>query len=123
MTFNKTMSAFEAILDEAYAAADAVIVAKGPEDMNALDCGFAWVVIGGTEPLARYCRAALKKMPSVGWRESRRYGSKHWQRGWEFWGPGEFNGQAIGHKRAGAEAFAAMLAKHNINGTVGSRYD
>lgn len=40
-----------------------------------------------------------------------------------WWKPGGFNGQAIGHHEAGAKAFRDVLAKHNIVGTTGSRYD
>lgn len=114
---------YNTILAKAHAAADAAILAKGPEDMNALDCGFAWVVIAGNEPLARHCRKHLAGRTDLPHAERRRFGSKHWQRGWEFWGPGEFHGQAIGHKLAGATAFNEVLAQHGIRGTVGSRYD
>lgn len=115
---------YEAILTEARAAARAAVAAKGPENMHALDCGFAWVRVSGTTPFARYCRTQHKKaMAAKDHKAARPYGSKAYPSGWEFWSPGEFNGQAIGHHRAGAEAFAAVLAKHNIRGDVGSRYD
>jgi hypothetical protein len=118
---------FEAILTEATAAAEAAIAAKGPENMNALDCGFAWVNISGTEPLARYCRKMINASGAnatpANLAALRKYGGKGYPSGWEFWKPGGFNGQAIGHHEAGARAFNEVLARHNIRGTVGSRYD
>lgn len=135
---------FEAILDEAHAAAKAAVDAMGPEDRNALDCGFAWVTVDGMEPLARYCRDKAKEIevertnaaaraivggdsvhnanvPYVV--KARKYGSKAHPKGWQWWKPGGFNGQAIGHHEAGAKAFRDVLAKHNIVGTTGTRYD
>ena len=50
---------FEAILTEAHAAA-AKAQEGMVENMNALDCGFAWVVVDGSDPLARACRKAIK---------------------------------------------------------------
>lgn len=117
---------FEAILTEAFAAAETAIAAKGPENMNAVDCGFAWVNISGTEPLARYCRKQISQATEAERRTfefSRRFGDKGYPSGWQWWKPGSFAGQAIGHHIAGATAFNEVLAKHNIRGTVGSRYD
>lgn len=124
---------FQKILDEAYEAARTAIAAKGPEDTRALDCGFAWVNISGTEPLARFCRAQIKAAEKLraeggcghGFVMERQifYGGRGYPSGWQFWEPGGFDGQAIGHHLAGATAFNAVLARHNIRGTVGSRYD
>ena len=108
---------FTAILAEAYAAADLAQAGK-VEDLNAFDCGFAWVTIDGTSPLARWCR-----QQSNGER-NRQYGSKGYPTGWQFWCPGNFNGQSIGIHEAGAKAFQDVLAlKYNIRADVGSRYD
>ena len=112
---------YEAILTEAHAAADAA-QAGMVEDMNAFDCGFAWVTIDGNEPLAKFCRKAAKS----GGRDydRRRYGDKGYPKGWQFWGPGAFNGQAIGIKVAGANAFRDVLSlKYQIRADVGSQYD
>jgi hypothetical protein len=112
-----TDATFEHIITAAFMAATLAIKAKGPEDLNAFDCGFAWVTIPGNEPFARYCRKRAQAT------SLKRYGAKHWERGWMWWGPGEFNGQAIGHKQAGANAFCKVLQEHGILASVGSRYD
>lgn len=117
---------YEAILDEAHAAAAAAVAKLGPENPNALDCGFAWVTISGNHPLARFARKQVKTAEAAGDRRyvvRQRYGSAGITRGWEFWKPGNFPGQAIGHHLAGATAFNEVLARHNIVGTLGSRYD
>lgn len=113
------MTDFEAILNEAHAAAREAVAAMPAENPNALDCGFAWVTISGTEPLARYCRKIVKADANA----RRHYGDKGYPSGWQFWKPGDFNGQAIGHHEAGAKAFNAIITNHNIRGTIGSRYD
>lgn len=116
---------FEAILNEAHAAAREAIAKMGPENPRALDCGFAWVKISGNEPLARYCRKMVKTVGDANmtaFNASRHYG-RPGEPGWQWWKPGGFPGQAIGHHEAGAKAFNAVLAKHNIRGETGSRYD
>lgn len=116
------MTDFESILDEAHTAAGAAIAAMPPEDMNALDCGFAWVMIDGNSPLARHCRKMIKA--AGGERHAnRKFGSKGYPSGWQFWKPGGFGGQAIGHHEAGAKAFRDVLARHGIRADVGSRFD
>ncbi len=99
------------IYAEALAAAERAIAALGPEDIAALDCGYAWVTV-------RPARGAF-----VTWCRANKYGASGYPTGWEFWCPGRFRGQAIGHHRAGAEAFADVLAKHGISATTGSRLD
>lgn len=112
-----TMVDFEKILDEAHAAASMAQVGM-IENMNALDCGFAWVTLGGNEPLVRYCRSLAKKNG-----DRRRYGSKGYPNGWQWWCPGDFNGQSIGIHETGAKAFRDMLALYGIRADVGSRLD
>jgi hypothetical protein len=109
---------FEDILDEAHVAAKIAIAALGPENPNALDCGFAWVCLPGNASFARRCSTKAKKGG-----DAARYGSKMSGLGWTFWKPGGFRGQAIGHHEAGAKAFRAVLAKHGIRADFGSRYD
>lgn len=112
---------FLKMLDEAHAAAKEAVAAEGPENMRALNCGFAWVTIGGNEPLARWCR---KAHPHDNTRHSDAYfGGKHWHKGWMWWNPGGFDGQQVTHKEAGARAFRDALAKYGISATVGSRLD
>lgn len=77
-------------------------------------CGFAWVVIPGRDPLANWCRKQGG---------AQKYGSKHWQKGWMFWGPGEYPGQSVYVKEVGAKAFASVLRAYGIKAEVGSRLD
>lgn len=116
---------YERILDEAHAAAREAVAALGPENFHALDCGFAWVTINGADPFARYCRDEAKRRGKTSMLtrpDRRRYGSKA-ERGWQWWEPGEFGGQAIGHHLAGSKAFLDVLKNHGITTTLGSRYD
>ena len=57
---------FELILKGAYASADAAIAAeleRMPDDPNAFDCGFAWVVVKpATGPFVRWCKAQQKTL-------------------------------------------------------------
>jgi hypothetical protein len=94
--------------------------------MMALNCGFAWATISGTEPLARFCRSKRREAhgdPYAANLAANAYGEKHWQKGWMWWNPGGFTGQQVQHKEAGARAFRDALAKHGIVATVGSRLD
>lgn len=110
------------ILTAAHLAAREAIkkeLAENPESKeDAFGCGFAWVTIDGTEALARFCREQNKK------RENESiYGSKGYPRGWQFWCPGNYNGQAMRIHAKGAMAFAQYLASHNIRSSVGQRLD
>jgi len=82
------------------------------------NCGFAWVNIDGTTPLARWCRK------NESGQDRGYYGSKGYPRGWQFWAPGEYNGQDMDCQRAGAQAFSRVLAHRlGLAATVGSRLD
>jgi hypothetical protein len=90
-------------------------------------CGFAWVKIDGTEPLARYCRAELKRLakdPESGsaYQKGLRYGDKG-EPGWMWWDPGRSNWQNIDVKEAGAKAFRDVLGAYGIRADAGSRLD
>lgn len=111
---------FDAILSSAYkAAADAQ--AGLVEDMNALDCGFAWVTVKGNTAFAKWCKQQADAA-SDRW-VARNYGSKGYPKGWKFWCPGSFGGQSMPIHLAGAEAFAYVLQANNIEADVGCRYD
>lgn len=114
---------YAAILDEAHAAAREAVAAEGPENTLALNCGFAWVTISGNEPLARWCRAARRKLGNDTYATRGTYGELHWHKGWMWWNPGDFHGQQVTHKEAGARAFRDALAKYGIVATIGSRLD
>jgi len=138
---------YQAIFDRANAAA-VVAVARENEahgDMGA--CGFAWAKIDGNDGLARWCRKqirlavanrdAIEAIPltraqiengvSRDYLASRRaemqYGSKGHPGGWEFWSPGDYAGQSVAVKEAGAYAFAAVLSAYDIRCAPGSRLD
>lgn len=133
------------ILEQAYAGANKAIneeiACNGPEDPNAFDCGFAWVHIpDGRCKFVRECRQELSRVgvqPNGNMKPGHYgkhndedvriarsiFGSKHWKRGWEFWGPGKFKGQAVRIKEAGARGFAAVLQENGIQCSVGSRLD
>lgn len=126
---------FEAILTEAHNTAEAYVaaeVAVRPEAEAACDCGFAWIIIEGNGALARHCRAALKDagegLPGTRKREAtveatRRYGSKGYPKGWQFWKPGNYSGQSVRIHEAGARGFRDALARFGIRADVGSRFD
>src|SRR6478736_4707591 len=97
---------YEKILQEAHAAAaGAVEIASQRYNEMAGACGFAWVKIDGTDGLARYCRQQIKKTQKkyddyaslknsrAYNNEVRIYGDKGYPNGWQFWNPGNHNGQ------------------------------
>ena len=108
---------YKAILTEAHGAAVAA-TCDLVEDMNAFDCGFAWVTIEGNEPLARFCRKSAGD-----WSGRRFYGDKGWREGWQWWCPGNAPVQSMNIHLAGARAFSDVLAKYGIRADVGCRYD
>lgn len=126
---------YSAALDKAHAAACAAqrdengVMLK--ENMNAFDCGFAWVV---TRDLSfnGWCSRQLKASRGADGRgfgdrkfgDNRKFGDKHYAGGWCFWSPGDFNGQAIGIKEKGARAFAETLQRElGIYAEASSRLD
>lgn len=55
---------YETIFDEAKEAARKAVaeeIAREPEDMNTLDCGFAWVIISGKDRLTTWCKKQILK--------------------------------------------------------------
>lgn len=109
---------YEQILFEAHEAAD--IVGAYLNDEGA--CGFAWVVIPGNHPLARYCRTYLKKRNGGDSVDRMHFGSKSYPTGWHWWGPG-FDGQSIEAEEKAAAAFRDVLGKYGIRADVCSRLD
>lgn len=118
---------FEAILTEAHRDAAAYIaaeVATKPENERDFYCGFAWVTIDGNEPLARWCRAKLKALPSNAvYFDKAKFGDRGYPKGWQFWKPGNFNGQSVRIHEVGARGFRDALARYGIRAVVGSRLD
>lgn len=103
-------------LNNAYNAASAAQSGM-VENMRALDCGFAWVIVHDNA-FMKWCRDCAKST------NDRKYGSKHWAAGWSFWCPGSFNGQSVGIHETGAKAFSNSLAHElQIRCEFGSRLD
>lgn len=122
---------YQKILDEAYAAAKAV-QADMEEQLQHMNCGFAWVTIDGREPFAFFCRKKVREAGArLEGREQRmamqnaqsQYGSKAHPTGHSFWCPGSAPVQDVAIHEAGANAFRDSLAKHGIRATVASRLD
>lgn len=110
---------FKAILLEATGAAVAATI-------NGVDrgaCGFAWVTVDGNEPIARFCRKEAAKPEHQNHSHRALYGSKGYPKGWQWWKPGQFGGQAVDVHEAGARAFRDVLGKYGIRADVGSRLD
>lgn len=127
---------YEKILAAAHSAAAAAVETASKQYNEMIGaCGFAWVKIDGTEPLAHHCRKQIKKIQAKYGdyqspensraynNEVRMYGDKGYPNGWQFWNPGNHNGQRIDIKEAGAKAFVEELARHGIRGDFGSRLD
>jgi hypothetical protein len=114
---------YEMILAEAHGAAKmAVDQACAVYDEMKGGCGFAWVTISGTEPLARWCRK-MAKATAHDRRSAMAYGDKGYPTGWQFWNPGNHGGQRVDIKEAGAKAFRDTLGKYGIRADAGSRLD
>ncbi|UFK26752.1 hypothetical protein [Roseobacter phage RDJL6] len=111
----------EEILDEALTASHRAAHKAEKQAETWFPCGFAWVTIGGNEPLARHCREALDEADPEA--TSTRYGNKGYPKGWTWWCPGHRSTQRMETFQVGAAAFAAVLKKHGIDATVGSRMD
>lgn len=81
-------------------------------------CGFAWVTItpnfkGNTKA----GKAERKVYAELGFR-------KDWtEKAYEFYNPGDFHGQNIDTKEAGANAAAEVLRRYGFNARAGSRLD
>lgn len=111
----------ENLLDEAHAAANAAALKAEDEATTWFPCGFAWVTIGGNEPLARHCRGAVDEGDPDS--TQLRYGAKGYPRGWTWWCPGHRTTQRMATFEAAARAFAAVLRREGVECTVGSRMD
>lgn len=124
---------FANILREAHEAATLAIAEYSlTHSEQPFNCGFAWVTISGTEPLARYCRnqieAAKYFPPSQRNAVEFIHGSKGYPTGWQFWCPGDWpdthpHRQDMDFYRAGAQGFGKKLAEFGIRATTGSRLD
>ena len=102
---------YKAIYEQAVQAAQKVendYMAQYGEPMY---CGFAWVDI----PDGR--------SPFVNWARKNNVGSKHYQKGWQFWNPSGNFTQSMDIKEMGSRAFAQVLRGYGIDAYAGSRAD
>ena len=112
----------EGIYKEALRAAEAAVKAEVTKLKAAFPsvhydhhgaCGFAWVTVKPARgPFVAWCKSQV----------SREFGHKAYDGGWQFWSPG-YNGQCLSTKELAAVAFCAVLVKHGLKATVGSRLD
>lgn len=101
----------EQIHAEAYAAATAAAKAFHEKYGEPFYCGFAWVKI---RPARGPFVAYLKKIG---------VGDKAWNGGYDIWNPSGDHTQSMDIKEAGAQAYAQVLRKYNINAYMQSRAD
>lgn len=104
------------IFENAVAAAKAAAAAKnadlGPEGARGFDCGFAWVVIPGTAPFAK-------------WAKKNGHGHKNYPKGWAIW-YSEFSApmtQSVSVHYVAAKTFAQVLGEHGIECYADQRLD
>ena len=77
-----------------------------------MPCGFAWVKIKPARG------QFVKVMKDIGLGHTDEYAG-----GYTVWNPSGNNCQNVDAKEKGARAFAAVLVKHGVNATAGSRWD
>jgi hypothetical protein len=107
------------IVDEANVAAEAAVDAMSDRmggDFGA--CGFAWVTVypenkGNT----RAGREERRVLAAMGF-------SKDWTgKAYQLWNPGNYRGQNIDIKEAGARAYSKVLNSYGFRASAGSRLD
>ena len=103
------LKALQEAHDAGKAAAEAYLSKIGGDQYP---CGFAWVTI---KP-ARGPWVALLKDLDIGKTDTYAGGYMIWGSQWSFC-------QNVDAKEAAARAYAAVLVKHGVNATVGSRWD
>jgi hypothetical protein len=95
-------------------------------------CGFAWLVIRPARgPFVSWCKKQNEAETARFSAEKGRpwpchpKGDNHYNGGWCLWRPGSkgYNGQSIDMYEVAARAFSAVLTKHGIANTFGSRMD
>lgn len=117
---------YEQLLINAHVQAQLAADAEEQRDgHNWFPCGFAWVTIPGTSPLALHCRKTIKNMGQSGkiTLAINSYGDKGYPKGWQFWCPGHRRTQSMVTYEAGAKAFAKVLTDAGLEATTGSRID
>jgi len=122
---------FQRILNRAHdAATEASGAYREAHGESPVNCGFAWVTVRPARgAFINWCRSRRKTLEVSEQATDRRnallYGGNAYGGGWQFWGPGDYMGQDMDCKRAGAEAFARVLQEELVGITVevGTRLD
>lgn len=135
---------YDAILEEAIDAANKAQIGFIAVNGEPMYCGFAWAKItDGRHPMVNWLKKEILKCGfkidsagnlnpvramtdserNIAYRNARKFGSKSYSKGWEFWAPGNYNGQSMSIKEVGARAFAEVLRQNGIPVSVGSRPD
>lgn len=105
---------YEKIWDDAQAAAKKAADEVGARMDDGGSCGYAWVSI---RPARGPFIAWLKRKNA--YRRDDPYGSPFGYRpGWQVWNPGNYRGQCLCAKEAGARAFAEALRAAGIPGEI-----
>ena len=117
---------FQAACKAANEAQDQAI--KDGKDVFAMNCGFAWVIVRPARgPFITWCKAQAKDLRNSCFPDVRHsainYGDNAHGGGWQFWSPGDYMGQIVDVKMAGAEAFAKVLREAGLEAHAGSRLD
>jgi hypothetical protein len=105
------MENFQAIFDQAKAAANKAATDYLEKHGDTAYCGFAWIEFpSGRDKF-------------VNWMRKNDIGSKHWKKGWQLWRPADVYTQSMDVNEAGAEAFAEVLNSYGIQAHPCSRAD
>jgi hypothetical protein len=105
------MENFQAIFDQAKAAANKAATDYLEKHGDTPYCGFAWVEFpSGRDKF-------------VNWMRKNDIGSKHWKKGWQLWRPADVFTQSMDVNEAGAWAFAKVLNENGIQAHPCSRAD
>ena len=89
-------------------------------------CGFAYVVIDGRAPFAKWCRNQITVAKDAGVTNPlflNKYGDKGYPKGYEFFIRGIEGTQTLAIREAGARAFIAVLEKAGIPAHMRSNLD
>lgn len=113
---------YRAIWNEAQEAARVAAEEVGQRMGDGGSCGYAWVSITPARgPFITWCKAQNAEANKGVERGRERYPFGEpfgYKPGWQIWGPGNYGGQCLCAKEAGAKAFAETLARHGIPGDI-----
>jgi len=98
----------------------AVQACGGERAVEPMYCGFAWVIVPKREnpELIKALRVAATLVHGRDMGHATGYSKKgvHGSADWKFHGPGQYSGQSMDIKEAGARAFVEYLTEHGVVG-------